>query len=660
MTLSFLEIFILVFSISLLINVIFRKLRLSIILGYLVVGALLGPHALGVMHNSDYAKHLAEFGIVFLMFTVGLEFSLPKLYALRYSVIIIGGAQVLLTITITTLAGILFGMSKLAALTVGSITAMSSTAIVVKQLNDQLELQSPHGLNAIGVLLLQDLAFIPIIILIAGFTTPSHISLTWVLLWALVKGLLAIFLIFLAGRWLLKPIFLQISKTRDIELFTLTVLVVTLSAAWLTDQLGLSFALGAFLAGLMLAETEFRHQIEVEIRPFRDILLGLFFITIGMLADVSTWHQTWIWITLLVTALVVGKMLLITVITRLSGKDLSVACRTGIVLAQGGEFGFAILTLALSHDILPPDYGQVVLAALLISIGLSPILIRFNKQITDLLLPKRIKINDLQTKVKVSQMAKRLKQHVIICGYGRVGQHISRLLNKINIPFIGLDLDSELIQFASMSGDNVIYGDPAHPGILKAAGLNQAKVLVISFNDIRATLKILQMVKRTHPKLPIIVRCKDEFELKQLKNYGATHIIAEIFETSLTLSQHLLSLLDVTPQKTATLLQEMRNKDYDVLLKVFTGSYEETMADQHAPLGQVKPILIPPDAFAVNKKLKELDVKATGVELIAIRRGETKFLKPEGQLKIEANDIIIVYGPVSNLDEVERRLLEGH
>lgn len=659
MALTFLEIIILVFSTSLFVTVIFKKLRLSIILGYLLVGALLGPHALGVMHNSEYAKHLAEFGIVFLMFTVGLEFSLPKLYALRYSVIIIGGAQVLLTITITTLVGILLGMGKLAALTVGSITAMSSTAIVVKQLNDQLELQSPHGLNAIGVLLLQDLAFIPIIILIAGFATQSHVHLTWILLWALLKGIIAILLIFLAGRWLLRPVFHQISKTRDIELFTLTVLLVTLTAAWLTNQFDLSYALGAFLAGLMLAETEFRHQIEVEIRPFRDILLGLFFITIGMLADVRTWYQTWVWILLLVIALVIGKMLLITIITRLSGKDLAVACRTGIVLAQGGEFSFAILTLALSHELLPPDYGQVVLAALLISIALSPILIRFNKQITDFLLPKRIKINEVHTKLKISQVAKKLKQHVIICGYGRVGQNISRLLNKINVPFIGLDLDSELIQFASMAGDHVIYGNPAHPGILKAAGLNQARVLVISFNDIRATMQILQLVKRTHPKLPILVRCKDEFELKQLKSYGASHVIAEIFETSLTISHHLLNLLDITPTKTAQLLQEMRSKDYDALLKVFTGSYEETMAEQHAPLGQVKPILIPEDAFAVNKKLKELNVKETGVELIAIRRGEKKFLKPEVHLKIEANDIIIVYGSASNLEEVERRLLEG-
>lgn len=659
MELNFLEIILCVFFISLTVTLIFRKLRLSIILGYLLVGALLGPNAMGLMHNSTYAKNLAEFGIVFLMFTVGLEFSLPKLFSLRYPVFVIGSLQVLFTILITTLCGIFLGMSKLAALTVGSIVAMSSTAIVVKQLSDQLELQSKHGLNAVSILLFQDLAVIPLIILIAELAQGKDNNLITLLIWALLKGSLAILLIFLVGRWLLKPLFHQISKTRDIELFTLTVLLVTLTAAWFTDLWGLSYALGAFLAGLMLAETEFRHQIEVEIRPFRDILLGLFFITIGMLADVRSWYDTWIWILLLFTALVIGKMLLILVITRLSGNDLPTATRTGIVLAQGGEFGFALLTLALSKSILPADYGQVVLAALLISMAISPILIRFNKQITKFCLQRKVRTDEIQMKQQISSAGKKLKQHIIICGYGRVGQQIARLLNKLKSPFIGLDLDSELIRFAALAGDNVFYGDPTHPGILKAAGLKHAKLLIISFNDLRASLQILSIVKQSRPDLNILVRCKDEFELKQLKSYGASHIVAEIFETSLTLAQHLLTIIDIPKEKASQLIHEMRSKDYDLLLKVFTGTYEESMDDKNAPLGQLRPILITEGAYAVNKKLKDLDLPSTGVELIAIRRGETQFLKPNNKTKIETNNIVIVYGTPVNLEEAERLLLQG-
>ena len=342
MELNILEIILCVLVFALMVTSFFRKLRLSIILGYLLAGALVGPNGLGFADNTESVKQLAEFGIVFLMFTVGLEFSLPQLFALRYAVFVIGGLQVLLTITITTAMGFFLGMTTLSALVVGSIVAMSSTAIVVKQMHDQAELHSLHGLNAVGILLFQDLAVIPIIILIAGLAHSHHHTLSTILFYALIKGISAILLIFFIGRWLLRPLFQIISRTRTIELFTLTVLFVTLTSAWLTNLFGLSYALGAFLAGLMLAETEFRHQIEVEIRPFRDILLGLFFMSIGMLTNISTWYQTWPWILLLLIALVIGKMLLITVICRLSGNDLSASSRTGIILAQGGEFGFAI------------------------------------------------------------------------------------------------------------------------------------------------------------------------------------------------------------------------------------------------------------------------------------------------------------------------------
>lgn len=659
MELSILELILCIFFTALAVTVLFRKLRLSIILGYLVVGALVGPHALGLAHNSQFAKDLAEFGIVFLMFTVGLEFSLPKLFALRKSVFVIGSLQVFLTTSITAFVGFLLGMTKLSAVAVGSVVAMSSTAIVIKQLNDQSELLSRHGLNAVGILLFQDLAVIPIIILIAGLAQGTQKSLSLILAGALIKGLIAIFLIFLIGRWLLRPLFHSISKTRAIELFTLTVLLVTLFCAWLTNLFGLSYALGAFLAGLMLAETEFRHQIEVEIRPFRDILLALFFITIGMLADISTWYKTSLWIGLLVFALVIGKMALISCISYFAKIELPVALRTGIVLAQGGEFSFAILTLALSNGILPGDYGQVVLAALLISIALAPILIRFNKEITTFLIPRPTKISNINAQRKIIHQTKSLKQHAIICGYGRVGQHIARLLDKVKFPYISLDLDAELVKSASLAGEHVIYGDPVHPGILKAAGIDHAKILVISFSDLNASIKILSMVRQTHPNLPILIRCRDEFELKQLKTFGAKNIIAELFEASLTLSHQLLNLIEIPQSKIAELIQDIRHKDYDLLQKVFSGSQRERSHAGVAP-EELKPFFIPDGAFAINKNLKELRLKKFGVEIFAIRRGESKVLKPRTNVKIQPEDILILYGSSDNLEVAENILINGN
>lgn len=659
MNFGILEIILIVFFTSLIVTVFFRQMRLSVILGYLLVGALVGPHALGWVPDSPRISELAEFGIVFLMFTVGLEFSIPKLASLRKSVFIIGGLQVVLTILITTVIGNLIGMSWTQALIVGSVAAMSSTAIVVKQLSDQHELGTVHGLNSVGILLFQDLAVVPVIILIASFADTSQ-NISFILLWALIKGIIAILLIFMMGRWLLRPLFHLIAKTRAIELFTLNVLLVTLTAAWLTHLLGLSFALGAFLAGIMLSETEFRHQIEVEIRPFRDILLGLFFITIGMLTDVRIWSETWVWIALLLGAIVFVKMMLITFISYFNRIDIASSLRTGLILAQGGEFGFAILTLSLNHHLLPPNYGQVVLAALLLSIMLSPFLIFFNKNISAFFLPKSTQYSEEFVYKTISTIAKKLHNHVIICGYGRVGQHVARMLDKLNIPYIGMDLDSKLVERASLAGDDVIYGDASHPEILKAAGIKNARVLVISLSDHSAATRILSIVKQNYPKLPIIVRCRDEVELKQLKELHPSQIIAELFEASLSISYHLLHFLNLPQSKIAAAIQDVRNSDYDLLQKVFTGTPDKMLlqADQEDK-EQLRPIAIYQGAYAEGKKLSELDLSGIGVEIIAIRRGRSKHVKPEAKTKIRANDVIILYGSDTEVERAESKLLKG-
>lgn len=656
---TILEITLSVFLLALVITVIFRKLHLSVILGYLLVGACVGPHALGLVPDSPRISELAEFGIVFLMFTVGLEFSIPKLFALRVPVFFVGFLQVTLSILTTCLAGMFLGLSFPAAMVIGSIVAMSSTAIVVKQLHDQYELHSAMGFNAIGILLFQDLAVIPVIILTASFATHAEFNIGLILLRAIAKGLFAILFIYVIGRWLLRPIFHFIAKTRAIELFTLTVLFVTLTAAWLTHTLGLSFALGAFLAGIMLAETEFRHQIEVEIRPFRDLLLGLFFITIGMLADIKNWYESWQWILLLLSAIVIGKMVLITLISYLGRISLATSLRTGLVLAQGGEFGFAILTLALNKDILPPEYGQVVLAALVLSIIISPFLIHFNKTIAETILPESTKQDEQLVEQTISTLSKKLQNHVIICGYGRVGQQIARILDKLNIPYLGLDLDSELVERASLAGDNVIYGDASHPEILRAAGIKHARVLVISLSDTNAGAKILTMAKQKYPKMPILVRCRDEAELKQLKELGPTMVIAELYEASLSIAYHLLHFLKLPRSRIAKVIQDVRNSDYNLLQKVFTGTEEALDPEESSFYEQLRPIVVHKGDYAVNRTFDELDLESTGVEVVSIRHENAKQLKPNGKTKIHANDIVVMHGSLEELELAENKLLNG-
>jgi CPA2 family monovalent cation:H+ antiporter-2 len=547
---------------ALIVGIFFRYLKLPTILGYLLVGALTGPHAFGLIPDEQNINKLAEFGIVLLMFTVGLEFSLPKLIALRYRVFGVGGMQVLIGIAMTTLIGMALGMTLISAFTVGGIVVMSSTAIVMRLFAEQGEIYSKVGQNAVGILLAQDLAVIPFIILLASFSDDVTRN-PWVEIGlAVFNSLLAFLLIFVSRRWILKPLFRIVSITRAVELFTLLVLLVALATAWLTHQLGLSYALGAFLAGVMLSETEFRHQIEVEIRPFRDILLGLFFVTIGMLMDVTVWHSTWVWILLLVTALVFCKIVLVALLCRVAGDDYLSSLRTGIVLAQGGEFSFVILTFAMSEKLLPIDYGQVVLAALWISIAISPLLIRYNKKIAAWFIPKSLQLGECQIEKAVAWISHELRNHIILAGFGHVGQHIGRLLEIEDISFIALELDVLLVREANAAGKRVTYGDASHPGILQAAGISLAKAIVISFSDFQTANRILGIVRQLNTKIAILVRCKDEDEITQLKNSGATCVVAEVYEESLSLAHHLLEVMHIPEKRILTIMQQMRKQDY--------------------------------------------------------------------------------------------------
>lgn len=565
MQLGILENILVVLLIAVGVSVIFRKLRLPVILGYIVIGAAVGPHALAWIPDLQPIRTLAEFGVVFLMFTVGLEFSLSKLISLKYSVFILGSLQVLLTIATTTLAGIALHLNWLEALVVGGVVTMSSTAIVLKLLTENLEIHNKHGQTSMGILLFQDLAVIPFLILIASFSKATASPLTWDLMIALAKGIIAVIAMLFMGRWILRPIFHLAASTQIQELFTLTVLLVTVGCAWLTNLFGLSFALGAFLAGIMLGETEFRHQIDIEIRPFRDVLLGLFFISIGMLIDISTWRQTWAWIALMLAAIMIGKTALIILLTRLARHHMTTAIRTGIILAHGGEFGFAILTLALANQLVPADYGQVILSAMLLSLAFAPILIHYNAAIAKFCFPRCFKQREVDLSTELKLLAKQVKSPILLCGYGRIGQNIALILEKEKLDYVALDFNPAIIQAARKEGKLVTYGDATHPEMLKAAGIRHAKALVICFDNVRAAKRLLHCARRLRKDIPIIVRAKDDTEFEQLQNLGADQIITETFEESLMLAQQLLLSIELAPASVSRLIHNIRTKRYALL-----------------------------------------------------------------------------------------------
>lgn len=638
---------------------VFRRLRIPSIVGYIVVGVIVGPYALGWIPNVQDTRDVAEFGIVFLMFTIGLEFSFARLFLMKRVVFGYGGLQVLLSILVTILLSKLLGMSLSEAMIIGSIVAMSSTAIVVKQLKEQFELHSKHGSDALGILLFQDLAVIPLLILIPSLVDISAQSFFFDISLATTKGFIAIFLMLGIGHWILRPLFYEIASARALELFTLATLFVTLGAAWLTNKFGLSLALGAFLAGIMLGETEFRHQIEVSIRPFRDVLLGLFFISIGMELNLITVTQFWFLMFLLLACLLLFKAILIMGLGLLFGNDKATSLRTGIMLAQGGEFGFAILSLALSYQLLPQQYGQVILGAMLLSMAIAPLAIRYNRFFAEKLFPLEIKRARRKFKREMSTAVKQLRDHVVICGYGRVGQNIARFLEKVNIPFVALDLDPSRVSKARLAGDNVCYGDASNYEMLTTAKIKAAKAIVISFRDSHAAAEIIQQIRNAGEKLPIVVRTDDESETNYFYELGATEVIPETLEASLMLASNVLLLMKVPVKKVYHLMDESRGNRYDLLRKVFPGEEFFDVSEQEQWKEVLYPITLTKGAFAIGKKLQEINLDTENVQVVTLRRGNKRNIEPELNTLLEEGDVLVLYGLLPYLEKAEKVFLEG-
>jgi CPA2 family monovalent cation:H+ antiporter-2 len=633
----------------------FRRLNLPPLLAYLGVGALVGPHALGWVPDTENTRFLAEFGVVFLLFTLGLEFSLTRLVAMRRAVLGMGGAQVAITALVAGGAAWAMGLSIPGALAVGGVLAMSSTAIVIKLLSEQLEINSRHGRAAIGILLFQDLAVIPFLILIPALAAGGD-RIGQGMAIALVKGVLVTGLLLAAGRWLLRPLFHEIAKARSPELFTLAVLLVSLSSAALTHAAGLSMALGAFLAGIMLSETAYRHQIESDIRPFQDVLLGLFFITIGMLLDVQALPHILPSALGLLVLLVLMKTLIIFGVGVALREEPGVALRTGLVLAQGGEFGFALLALASRGNLLSHEAVQIVLTTVLLSMVATPFLVRYNGRITKALI-RGYQQTYVERREEIAQQSAELTGHVILSGFGRVGQNLAYLLEQEDIPYIALEVDPDIIQKAQRAGYNVHFANATHIDLLRAAGIDKARALVITHHDTEAALKTLNVVRLHYKELPVLVRVLSINRMDDLLKAGATEVVADAFEASLMLGAYLTTRLGVPMRRALHRAQRIRHDHYSLLRHIFQGRGDSVDA-ANALRGSLASITLPPEAWAVGRTLGEA---LAGLDVLpdAIRRGGIKGDMPESTTVLQADDTLILYGTEKELERAEAHLLGG-
>lgn len=635
----------------------FRRLNLPPILAYLLVGVAVGPHGLDWLGDSGDTRALAELGIVFLLFTVGLEFSVPQLMAMKREVLRVGGAQVLATTVIGGALAWLVGLPPKAAIIVGGVVAMSSTAVVIKQLREQLELNSRHGRLSVGILLFQDIAVVPFLIIIPALAGNGSVPLEVAV--ALAKGAVVLLVMLAFGHWLLRPFFQAVVAFHSAELFTLTVLLVALSAAWFTHLFGLSLMLGAFLAGMMLGETAFRHQIEADIRPFRDVLLGLFFITVGMLLDIHALPGILHRVLLIVLVMMVFKTLLIMGLSMRAGAEKGVAVRTGMVLSQGGEFGFALIALALKDRLLNPSSGQVLLAAIIISMALAPLVIRYNGRFAKYLFASQYGGGRAAVMNRIEAGAERLDQHVLICGYGRIGQNISKFVERAGFNYIALDLDPVRVQEASAAGQRVFYGDSTHLELLAAAGLQRARVLVISFSDTPATMKILEQVRKLYPDLPALVRTADDSDLERLQGAGATEVIPETFEATLMMVFHLLYLLDIPVNRIVRQIQSVRSGRYRFLREFFRGQEGYDIEDSNSAREGLRTVSLTEASYAVGKLLQELKLDEYDVTVTAVRRDGKRGLHPRADTRLQEGDVVVLYGTPEAIERAGAILLSG-
>jgi CPA2 family monovalent cation:H+ antiporter-2 len=636
--------------------VVFNRLHVPSSLGYLLVGLILGPFTMGPVIDIPQMGALAEFGIVFLLFAIGLNFSLPQIHALRHQVLGLGTGQVIFTTVVVGLVAWLAGLDPVAAFVIGAVFAQSSTTIIGKQLAEQGEDDSRHGKLGLAMSVFQDVTAVPFVVIIPvlGMAAGAELLLG-ALGWALAKALLAFGLVFYLGRWILRPIFHFVAERRSAEIFTLTVLLVALLAAWTTNSLGLSLAFGAFLAGMVLGETEFRHQVESTVRPFRDVLLGLFFIGIGMLVDPAALPGLWHWALLGAAVLLISKTLLVSYLVRRTGADTLTAWRTGLLLAVGGEFGFALLAIALTANVIDVYLGQVALTSVLFSMIAGPFIIRYNHTIATWFVRDPPRSDNSPDSVSLdSGTAAELSGHVIICGYGRIGQSVAHLLEQENIRYIALDLDAARVREAHAAGEPVYYGDATDRSILDLLGLDRARLVIISHDDVAASLKILEYLRAARPGLPVMVRTRDESRVEELQKAGATEVVPETLEAGLMIASHSLLFLNVPPAQVMKRIQEQRFGKYRLIREFFRGELPTEIAEDGDP-DRARSIPIPPGCKAIGRQIGELGLDRVTVTAL-VRSGERR-AAPAPETAIEADDVIVIYGPPEQLGRAERLIL---
>ena len=626
-----------------------RRAGLPAILAYLLTGVISGPSGFN-WFSQHQMQSVAELGVVLLMFSLGLEFSLPRLWAMRRTVFGLGSAQVVITTLLATGISYMGSLTLVESIVVGSAIALSSTAIVLKLLNEQGWLRRRHGELSVSVLLFQDLAVVPLLILLPLLASGGEVLSVKTIGYAMAEGVLAFVALMAFGKWGLPRLFDEVARSRSNELFMLSTLVVALLTGALTQWLGLSMALGAFMAGMLLGESQYKRQLEADIRPFRDLLMGLFFISIGMLLDFTLVLQFWWQILVLLVAVILGKALVIFGLLRAARESFRTSVSTALSLAQVGEFSFVVLALAVNYRLLDIALSTKLVMVAVLSMAVAPWLVRHSVDIARYLQGVRPKV---EKSPAIEPNIEHENDLVLILGYGRVGQTIARFMKTEAVPFLVLDLDPTRVSEARKAGEPVYFGDVCKRSILKQAKIREAKLIVLTFSNGRILEEVLPLCRQLAPESKILVRTRDDTGMEELEEAGASQVIPETLEGSLMLVSQVLYQCGVPLTRILKRLEYERRNHYQYLHGFFSGAETDfTLEHLHA-------VALPKGANAVGLTLADIPWEKLRVEIRAVRRSGSEVESPELDWNIRPGDILIILGKPRRIEKAEHFLLQG-
>ena len=645
-----------IFGLAIAVLFICHQLRVPAVVGFLLTGIFVGPYGFGLVKAVHEVEIFAEIGIVLLLFTIGIEFSLERLLQIRKSVLMGGSLQVLLTFLATLFIARQFGQAFGEAVFIGFLVALSSTAIVLKLLQERAEVDSPHGRTTLGILIFQDIIIVPMILvtpLLAGATGDLGGSV----LILLAKGIGIILLVFVSAKWVVPQVLYQIARTRSQELFLLGIIVICLGVAWLTSKAGLSLALGAFLAGLIISESEYSHQALGNILPFRDVFTSFFFVSIGMLLDVGFLFRHPGIILLITLSILVLKSVIASLVTVLLGFPLRTSILVGLALGQVGEFSFILSKAGVEHGLLSGNNYQMFLAFSVLGMAATPFIITLAPRAADIILrlplPKRLISGFYPVSEMTEKKVKSKRNHLIIIGFGINGRNVARAARLSGIPYAVIEMNPETVRNEQAQGEPICYGDATQEAVLQHANIKDASVAIVAIHDPTATRRITEIARRLNPKAHIIIRTRYLQEMKPLYELGANEVIPEEFETSVEIFTRVLAKYLIPKDEIEKLVAEVRSDSYEMFRSLSKETVSFCDLDLQLPDVEISTLRIAEMSPLVGKSLAEIELrKKYGVTVLAVRRNSQILSNPDVDMLFYANDVLFVLGAPEKVAEV--------